>query len=44
MADQSENSVRAVLGSSLQTGAARAVGILAAFSFVGAIVAYLLKP
>ena len=44
MPDESEASVRALLGSSLQTGAARAVLILGAFSFVGALVAYLLKP
>jgi|GEM_PF-2561137 len=44
MPDESEESVRAVLGQSLQTGAARAVLILGAFSFVGALVVYLLKP
>ena len=44
MPDESEHSVRAVLGQTLQTGAARAVLILGAFSFVGAVFAYLLKP
>lgn len=44
MADESERSVRALLGSSLQTGAARAVGILAVFSFLGAVLFYLLMP
>ncbi len=44
MADESEQSVRAVLGSSLQTGAARAIGILIAFTFVGSVLVYLIRP
>ena len=40
--NSTDNLLRAVLGSNLQTGAARAVLILAAFSFLGACLAYLL--
>lgn len=43
MANLSDAILRRVLGSNLQTGAARAVGILAAFSFAGALVAYLIR-
>ena len=35
--------LRRVLGQSLQTGAFRAILILAGFSFVGALVAYLVR-
>ena len=38
-----DNLLRSVLGGNLQTGALRAVLLLAAFSFLGAFVAYFLR-
>ena len=43
MANPSDALLRRVLGQSLQTGAFRAILILAGFSFVGALVAYLVR-
>lgn len=43
MANPSDALLRRVLGPSLQIGAARAVGFLAAFSFVGALAAWLIR-
>ena len=39
----SDNAFRAVLGDTLQGGAMRAILILAGFSFVGAVVAWLVR-
>ena len=41
MANDSDTILRNVLGANLQTGALRAVLLLAAFAFVGALLAYL---
>ena len=43
MINASDALLRKALGSNLQTGAARAVLILAAFSFVGALLAIILR-
>ena len=43
MANPSDALLRRVLGPSQQIGAARAVGLLAAFSFVGALAAWLFR-
>lgn len=43
MANPSDALLRRVLGQSLQTGAFRAILMLAGFSFVGALVAYLVR-
>lgn len=43
MARDSDSILRSVLGDNLQTGAMRAVLILAAFSAVGALLAMLLR-
>ena len=40
-ANDSDNLLRTVLGPNLQTGALRAVLLLAAFAFLGALLAYL---
>jgi hypothetical protein len=42
MAIDSDSILRKALGTNLQTGALRAIAILAAFSFVGACFAFLL--
>lgn len=42
MPDTSKDSLKSILGSNLQTGALRAVLILAAFTFVGATLAWLI--
>lgn len=41
MIENSDTILRNVLGANLQTGALRAVVILAAFAFIGALLAYL---
>lgn len=41
MANDNDTILRNVLGANLQTGALRAIIILAAFTFVGALLAYL---
>jgi hypothetical protein len=41
MANTSDTILRNVLGANLQTGALRAILLLVAFSFVGALLAYL---
>ncbi len=41
MANDSHTILRNVLGANLQTGALRAILLLAAFAFVGALLAYL---
>ncbi len=41
--NDSDNLLRTVLGSNLQTGALRSVLLLVAFSVVGALLAYLLR-
>lgn len=41
--DKSDKCLRSVLGPNLQTGSMRAILLLAAFSLVGAIVAFLLS-
>ena len=41
MANDSDTILRNVLGANLQTGALRAILLLAAFTFVGAILAYI---
>ena len=40
-ANDSDNLLRTVLGTNLQTGALRAILLLAAFAFIGALLAYL---
>lgn len=40
-ANDSDHLLRTVLGTNLQTGAIRAILLLAAFAFLGALVAYL---
>lgn len=42
MANDSDTILRNVLGANLQTGAIRAILLLAAFSFIGAFVAFFL--
>ena len=43
MAQDSDSILRTVLGDNLQTGAMRAILLLAAFSAVGAFVAFILR-
>ena len=43
MANISDTILRKVLGTTLQTGALRAVVLLGAFTFVGAFVAWLIR-
>lgn len=39
-ANDSDNLLRTILGTNLQTGALRAILLLAAFAFIGALLAY----
>ena len=43
MPNDNDSLLRSVLGDTLQTGAVRAVLLLAAFSFLGALVAFVLR-